>query len=247
MELNIAVVDDLENDRKRIEVYIDRYFSDRRNRSVRIWHYSNAEDFLKSYRKNDYHILFLDICMGDMNGLELAERIRSCDNNIRIIFMSTSQEFVFAAFSVHPEGYLCKPYEYDAFTDLMTKTIGGMSEKEKYLTIQFPRSKQETTNVNDIMSVVSNNHSVNVNLITGEIWESNMLFSEFQTMLQNEPGFLECNRGIIINMNYAVQIKNDTFIMQDGTIYPIRRRGRKDISAKFTKYLADKMRRSLNI
>ena len=121
-----------------------------------------------------------------------------------------------------------------------------MSENEKHLTIQLPRSKQ-ATKVNDIMSVVSNNHSVNVNLITGEIWESNMLFSEFQTMLENEPGFLECNRGIIINMNYAVQIKNDTFIMQDGTTYLIRRRGRKEISAKFTKYLSDKMRSSLNI
>ena len=50
-----------------------------------------------------------------------------------------------------------------------------------------------------------------------------------------------------LNMNYAVQIKNDTFIMQDGTTYLIRRRGRKEISAKFTKYLSDKMRSSLNI
>lgn len=94
MELNIAVVNDLESDCKRIEEYIERYFSDRRNKPARVGRYYNAEDFLKTYRKGEYQIMFLDICMGEMNGLELANRIRSGDKDICIIFMSTTRDFV---------------------------------------------------------------------------------------------------------------------------------------------------------
>ena len=85
MDLNIAVVDDLKFDCEHIEGYIERYFSDRKNKPVRIGRYCNAENFLKTYLKGEYQIIFLDICMGEMNGLELAGRIRKCDNDIRII------------------------------------------------------------------------------------------------------------------------------------------------------------------
>ena len=109
MNLKIAVIDDLENDCKRIEEYIERYFSDHRSKPVHVGRYYNAEDFLKTYRKGDYQIMFLDICMGEMNGLELAGRIRKCDNDIRIIFMSTTREFVFQSFAAVPERPFQRP------------------------------------------------------------------------------------------------------------------------------------------
>lgn len=246
MELNIAVVDDFESDCKRIEEYIEHYFSDHRNKPTRVGRYYNAEDFLKTYRKGEYQIIFLDVCMGDMNGLELANRIRSGDKDICIIFMSTTRDFVFQSFSAVPEGYLCKPYEYAAFAEVMERTLSKLFEEEKLLKIQLSHCEAEVS-IGEIVAVLSNNHSVDLKMITGEILESNMLFSDIQGALENEPNFLECNRGIIINMDYATQIKGDTIIMQDGTGYPVRRRGRKEISAKFTKYIAVKLRRRLDI
>ena len=113
------------------------------------------------------------------------------------------------------------------------KRISGRTEEEKLLKIQLSHYEAEVS-IGEIVAVLSNNHSVDLKMITGEILESNMLFSDIQSSLENEPNFLECNRGIIINMDYAVQIKGDTIIMQNGTGYPVRRRGRKEISAKFT-------------
>ena len=185
MNVNIAVVDDLKIDCERIEEYIDCYFSDRKNKPVRIGRYYNAEDFLKTYRKGEYQIMFLDICMGEMNGLELAGRIRKCDNDIRIIFMSTTREFVFQSFAAVPEGYLCKPYEYAAFAEVMDRTLYRLFAKEKYLKIQLPHGEAEIA-VSEIVSVLSNNHSVNLKMITGEELESSMLFSKLQEILEHE-------------------------------------------------------------
>ena len=246
LDLHIAVVDDFPPDQERIGECIDRYFSDRRNQTVRVGRFSNAEDFLKAYRKGEYQLMFLDIVMGEMNGLDLAERIRNGDNDICIIFMSTTRDYVFQSFPVSPQGYLCKPFEYTAFAEVMDRTLKKLSAKEKLLKIQLSNTEIEVS-ANEVTAILSNNHSVELKMITGKTMESNMLFSEYQAILENEPNFLECSRGIIINMDYASQIKGDTIIMQDETVYPVRRRGRKEISAKFTKYIAVRMRRRLDI
>ena len=246
MKFNIAVVDDLEADSKCILDFTDRYFHGRRNRPNNIKCFSCSEDFLKVYRKGDYQIIFLDICMGEINGLELAGRLRKGDKDICIIFMSTTREFVFKSFNAVPEGYLCKPYEYETFAEVMDRTMQKLFAEETRLRITLPHNQIEIS-ANEIFSILSNNHSTEIKIITGEVYHSNMLFSQLEKILENEPNFLLCSRGIIINMDYASQIKEDKLIMQDDTIFPVRRRGRKEISAKFTKYIAGRIRRRLDI
>ncbi len=67
MEINIAVVDDLEIDCRHIEECIERYFSDRQSVTVRTARFRCSEDFLKVYRKGIVQIIFLDICMDEIN------------------------------------------------------------------------------------------------------------------------------------------------------------------------------------
>ena len=244
MDLNIAVVDDLEIDCERIEKCIEQYFLGR-HKTANVVRYYNAEDFLKAYRKGEYQIMFLDVIMGEMNGLELAKRLRNGDKDICIIFMSSTRDFVFETFPSAPEGYLCKPFEYAAFAEVMDRTLNKLFAEKKYFKIRLTSGEIDVAS-EEIVAVLSNNHSVSVKMITGEILESNMLFSNFQTILENEPNFLECNRGIIINMDYALQFRGDTIIMQDKTTYPVRRRGRKDISSRFTIYLARKLRQGFS-
>ena len=244
IELNIAVVDDIERDRERVRGFIDRYSCD--SITAKAEDFVSAEDFLHAYRKGAYQIIFLDICMDEMNGLELAERLRNADNDIAIIFMSTTREFVFESISFEPRGYLCKPYEYDEFADIMDRTLKKLFATEKYIAITMPHSEIQVA-LSEIVAVLSDNHSIELKMITGETHQSNMLFSEIESILEGEQNFLLCSRGIIVNMDYSSQIKGDVIIMQDGTSYPVRRRGRKEINAKFTTYIARRIRRKLDI
>ena len=136
MRLNIAVIDDLEQDRRDILEYTDKFFKGC-SITVRTAQFQNAEDFLKTYRKGEFQIVFLDICMGEMTGLDLADRIRKGDRDISIIFMSTTRDFVFKSFPFQPKGYLCKPFEYAAFTEVMERTLSDFSAEEKFLKISI--------------------------------------------------------------------------------------------------------------
>ena len=246
MKLHIAVADDFESDCQRIEDCLARYFSEHQEREYSVSRFPSAEAFLKTYRKGAFQILFLDICMGEINGLELAELLRKADNEISIIFMSTTRDYVFQSFPFEPRGYLCKPYEYPAVAEVMERTLRKMFAKEKLIKITLPHHEIEIS-VNEIMAVLSNNHITELKMITDQTIQSNMLFSEIESKLENEPNFLVCNRGVIINMDYASQLNGDRLIMQNGSIYPVRRRGRKELSARFTKYIASRIRRKLDI
>lgn len=72
MELNIAVVDDFATDCEQIEKHINRYLIEHKSVSADVMRFCSAEEFLKVYRKGFFHIIFLDICMGGMNGIELS-------------------------------------------------------------------------------------------------------------------------------------------------------------------------------
>ena len=240
---NIAIVDDLETDRIRIAEFTDRYFSDHRSKPTGTGCFESAEDFLKSYLKGAFQIIFLDICMGEISGLELAKRLRTSDKDINIVFMSTVRDYVFDSFSVKPDGYLCKPFEYAAFAEVMDNILAERSLNERKITLKQPRT-EVVIQLSEIISVIACDHVAEVRLITGEVYESRVLFKEIEAAFENEPNFLLCNRGVIINMDYAVKAKEDKIIMQNGSEYPIRQRDKKEITAKFTKYTAERMKRS---
>ena len=243
MTINIAIVDDLDIDCKHIRDYIDEYFADRRNKPVRTACFSSAEDFLKEYLKGMFQIIFLDICMGEINGLELAKRLRTSDKNINIVFMSSVRDYVFDTFAVKPDGYLCKPFEYAAFAEVMDSILSGYSLKDRSVTLKSGRN-EVMIQLSEIVSIIACDHVAEVKLITGECYESRTLFKELEAAFENESNFLLCNRGVLINMDYAVKAKDGRIVMQNGSEYPIRQRDSKAITAKFTKYTADRMRRS---
>ena len=243
MTPTIAIVDDLETDSKHISEYIGQYFSERHLKPVRTAVFGSAEEFLKDYLKGVFNIIFLDICMGEINGLELAKRLRTSDQNINIVFMSSVRDYVFDTFSVKPDGYLCKPFEYAAFAEIMEMILARYSLTDRTVTLKLPRS-EAVIQLSEIVSIIACDHVAEVRLITGECYESRTLFKELDAKFTNEPNFLLCNRGVLINMDYAVKAKEGRIVMQNGSEYPIRQRDCKTITAKFTKYTAERMRRS---
>ena len=152
------------------------------------------------------------------------------------------RDYVFDSFSVKPDGYLCKPFEYAAFAEVMDNILAERSLNEHKITLKQPRT-EVVIQLSEIISVIACDHVAEVRLITGEVYESRVLFKEIEAAFENEPNFLLCNRGVIINMDYAVKAKEDKIIMQNGSEYPIRQRDKKEITARFTRYAAERMKR----
>ena len=239
MNLQIAVVDDIQQDIDIVKNMAKQYFSENSIFQPVITEYLNADDFLKDYTKDFFKIVFVDICIGEVNGIQLSQRLRRNDKDIIIIFISTTTEFVFQTFRAVPHGYLCKPYSFEEFSETMDRVVEKVSYQPHELTVKIPRN-EEKIYAENIMTVITDDHYLNIKMITGQAIRSISTYSEIAEKLLPLENFVECNRGIIINVNYVVSFKGCDVAMQDGKVYPVRRQDRKKLSEMMIKLISNK-------
>lgn len=76
MELNIAVVYDTLSDVLRLKNFIHNWSFGSVHELGIIQSYASGEEMLKDFSPKLFHIVFMDIIMGDMNGVETARQLR---------------------------------------------------------------------------------------------------------------------------------------------------------------------------
>ena len=97
MKLKTAICDDDLSDAKIIEKHIQT-FEMQYDITLDYELYENSRELLNRYSTPGmYHILFLDVEMPELSGLELAERIRALpDDRVKIVFISSYPEYMFS-------------------------------------------------------------------------------------------------------------------------------------------------------
>ena len=241
MALMIAIVDDLESDREKLRKDVESFFrSTSHDIDCRL--FPSAEAFLKSDFRAQ--LVFLDICMEGMNGVELAKTLREKDEKLLIVFLSTSSDFAFDAFPLHPFDYLVKPYNKDNLTRVLQEALRVMGIADPKVEIRFSRSTQLIP-LRLIISAVAQGHSVEIAMLGAKPVRSIMRFSEVETLLCRDYRFLPCNRGVIVNMDHVLSLNGDVLMMKNGTSFSLRTRNRRELIAQFTQYQISRLKGGL--
>ena len=241
MELNIAIVDDTLSDVLRLENLIRNWFGIKKYKLNEIASFNSGEEILKNFEPKKFQIAFMDIIMENLNGVETARQLRSEDTELLIIFITTSREYAFDAFPIHPFDYILKPYNKKDIDKILDEAIRVLAAKDPEVTIKVSRSEYKIP-IRLISSAVSQGHTVEIILIDGKCILSNMKFSEIEKIFLKYDNFLLCNRGIIVNMFQITSQSNGVFIMKNGTRYPIRVNGQSKIKSAFSEFLIKNMR-----
>jgi len=240
MDIRIAIVDDRQEDRENLKKGINAFRSVQSSTNFTLDEFESGISFLDQYVPNTYHLVFFDIQMEGLNGIESANKLRSADADTLIVFYSTSREFAFDAFPIHPFDYLVKPYSQDRLNTVLAEMIRVKSQVEATIDIKIPRDSVEVA-LGSIVAISSRGHSVDVILDSGKTLVSTMRFNVLEEQLLIDPRFLSCNRGILINMDHVLSLDNDIFRMKNGTIYPLRVRERSKIVSQYTKYMLSRV------
>lgn len=243
MELNIAIVDDELSDIARLKNFIQNWSVVSEHTLNAIRTYTSGEEILRDYLPGMFDIIFMDIIMKEINGVETARKLREHDTGLIIVFMTTSREYAFDAFPVHPFDYVLKPYGQKDVKRVLDDAMRAVSAEEPGVTFRSAHSEY-TIQMRDITSVVSNGHHIEVNITDGRRILSSMKFREAEKIFAEDSRFILCNRGIIVNMSQISSEDNGVFIMKDGMRYPIRVSGQTKIKEAFFQYLIDNMKDS---
>ena len=107
MFINILICDDCQEDLMALRQNIERFFFNLPDTyDYHIDSFSLGTELLKKYNENLYQIVFLDIEMPEINGLEVAKKLRENNNSLFIIFVSSYDQFMKDSFEVQPYQYL---------------------------------------------------------------------------------------------------------------------------------------------
>ena len=97
-----------------------------RNIPAEISTYQNGDELLEANSAKRFDIVFLDIIMPLLNGMDTARELRENDTVIRIIFLTSSPEFALDSYDVKAQGYLLKPVSSD-------KIYSALDESAEFL------------------------------------------------------------------------------------------------------------------
>lgn len=239
--MNIAVCDDNQSDSGKLKAYIESALAERRI-ACAVFIFGSGEAMLAGMGNNSFPICFLDIYMKGISGVELAHKLREAGEATAIVFTTTSKEHMADGFSVGAVHYLVKPFTQEAVGVALDRSLRYIGENERYVELNTGRQSRRII-LGGIRYVESLNQ-YSVLYLENEELRMRMSLDEMQAAL-DDPRFLRCHRSFIVNLDHAVRMEKDDFVLQDGTLVSIRRENRAELRRLFEDYVFDKTRRRL--
>lgn len=174
--------------------------------------FSSGEELLAERPKMD--ILFLDIRMGTMDGLETAGELRRRGFEGYLIFTTVLQEMVFQSFAAGPFDYLVKPIERDCFVRTMERLLASMrGGKGANLLVQRGMESRIVA-VGEIVYCEVIDRKIYLHLRSAEVVDYYDRIDRLEAKL--DKSFYRCHRSYLINLRYLQGYRPGTACLQGG-------------------------------
>ena len=230
--MKIAIVEDNAEYIETLKSYIERYAKEN-DLSIAISMFQNGERIVNDF-KSDYDIIFMDIEMPVMNGIEASTKIREIDTECVIIFISNYAQYAIKGYSVNALDYLTKPLDYALFKNTMAKAVLKVQSKQHQTICIQSNSETYRIDINEITYIEVYKHRVTFHT-TKDNYDMRGTLQDVEKQLPNNQ-FVRCNSGIIVNLKYVTGILKDSLVVFNEEL-PIARSRKKDVLNMLTRYI----------
>lgn len=230
--IHIAVCDDEKYMSDKIKAMVSDFFR-RKNMEIAVFQFSSGAELLKCDKRMD--ILFLDIQMKGIDGMETAKELRSRKFKGFLIFITVLKEMVFQSFEVQPYDYLVKPIEENQLEKTMERLLASMrNENETSLLVQ-KGYESSIISFDDIVFCEVINRKVYLHLASSEVIDYYDRIERLESKLDSR--FFRCHRSFLINLKYLKSYRNGVAYMEGGKEIPVSRLRGKEFSGVILEYL----------
>lgn len=219
--MRIAIVDDIAAERNLLHTRLN-YKLKQHSIQADVLEYESGEAFLADAEQQPFTVVFLDIYMDGMSGMEAAKALRKLDTDCLLIFTTTSTDHALEGFQVRAMHYLVKPYTEQDLTALIDEILSRIPQPDNYLTVKVSGSDIQLP-FKEMLYAEHFSHMIHVRTTGNRILTTRMSFGQFTAPLKEDNRFFLCSRGIVINMEHAVDFDGTAFLLDNGSSIPVSR------------------------
>lgn len=232
MYIRAAVVEDNEKSRNQL-IHFLKVFQDRNKIVVHIRDFSDGSELMKDFTL-DYDIIFLDIEMPELNGMEAARQIRRVDEKVMLVFITNIARYAIHGYEVGAVDFILKPVTYSAFQMKLQRLMRQLAqEKERKLTLNI-NDELYKVSVSEISYVEVQNHHLLYHL-PDQVLKVRGSMKEAVKSLE-ECNFVQCNSCYLVNL-HEVQAVEENEVLVNGEYLQISRSKKKAFVQALADYL----------
>lgn len=234
--LKIAICDDEINILNKTKEIIESYSKS----NIEITTYKSGEELIEGY--TDFDIIFLDIDMGGINGIETAKIIREKDKLVKIIYVTNYTDYTSSAFSVHAFGYIVKPVNEKDIHHQLDEALSYMHEESSEI-LEF--NTTEGIIRIDLKDIYYFEYKLRKVIMKTKDYSYiiKQKISEIGNRME-EHNFVMPHKSFSINLYNVKSVKGYDIHMMDGSIIPLSQKKSTQFRQNLNVYLSNKIETS---
>ena len=180
-----------------------------------------------------FDLLCLDIFLAEQSGMELAHEVRKWDEQVSILFITSSTEFLLEGYGVRPIQYLLKPVKREALEEALLTDL-RLNHQPRTVTLKV-RGKTAVLPLAEIRYVESQNHGCLLHMVREDQSFALGLAQVEQLLPRNQ--FCRCHNSFLVNLAHIKELAGREIVLTDGARLPVGRRYAGQFQSEFVRYV----------
>lgn len=229
----IAIVEDSSAEREALVSCLERY-KIQKNENIRWTCFESAFDFLES--KEPFDIVFFDIMLPGMTGMEAAQKLRKYDSDVIIMFVTNMSSFAVKSYEVNALDYILKPIAYERVEFKLSKALGIIRSRcEISLVINNLDGGIVRISSGQIYYMEVTGHKLRYCTDMGTFYEKGSLSQKAE--LLEGYNFARCNACYLVNLRHIFSVNGYYLEMRNGDNLRISQPKKKEFMGKLANYI----------
>lgn len=214
--IRIGILEDEKEAAEELIRYIRKYEEQTGGQQVfEVRWFSSSWEFLEQYRA-DYDILFFDIQMPQLDGMEAARRVYAQDKEAIIIFVTGLSQYAINGYEVNALDYVVKPITYNRISDKLDKALAHLAKRPRHKVMLSKENSMVCLDISDIYYVEVTGHTLAYHSAQG-IFSLRANLSNAEKDLR-DYGFSRCNKCYLVNLQHVKRIEKNTVLVGGDTL-----------------------------
>lgn len=194
----------------------------------------NSIELLEYLKNYPVDILFLDIDMPTISGMEIAQTLLNSEIKTLLVFVTGQDALVYKSFKYHPFGFIRKTYFDEEISGIVKSLVEEMQKSSDTFLFKtndgFNRIK-----LRDILYFESESNYINLHT-KESVYKFRSTVSAIEKELSTK-GFIRTHKGFLVNQEHIFSVKSENVVLSNNAVLPIGRTNRDVIKARIMRYM----------